>query len=175
MKILNTISEYGIISKLFHWITAALLLLQIPAGFYLVALDFGETRITVENYHVIGGLIIFYLTVFRLIYKIFNPTPPLDHSLFPGQKLIAKLNHVFLYLVIFTITISGALKKLLGGETLNIFISKIKIKNNFELAEIFYDIHIYANYTLIGLISLHISAVIIHKIVFKENILKKII
>ena len=63
MKILNTISEYGIISKLFHWITAALLLLQIPAGFYLVALDFGETRITVENYHVIGGLIIFYLTV----------------------------------------------------------------------------------------------------------------
>ena len=174
MKILNTISEYGIISKLFHWITAALFLIQIPAGFYLVALDFGETRITVENYHVIGGLIIFYLTVFRLIYKIFNPTPSVNYSLFPGQKLIAILNHVFLYLVIFTITISGALKKLLGGETLNIFISKIKIKNNFELAEVFYDIHIYANYALIVLISLHISAVIIHKAIFKENIFKKI-
>ena len=175
MKIINTISEYGIISKLFHWITAILLFLQIPAGFYLVGLDFGEERITVENYHIIGGLIIFYLTILRLIYKIFNPTPLLTNNIFPGQKLIAKLNHIFLYLTIFTITISGALKKLLGGEKLNIFFSKIKIQSNFELAEIFYEIHIYANYTLIALISLHIIAVIIHKIVFKENILKRII
>ena len=175
MRIFNTISEYGIISKLFHWITAILLFLQIPAGFYLVGLDFGEERITVENYHIIGGLIIFYLTIIRLIYKIFNPTPLLTNNIFPGQKLIAKLNHIFLYLTIFTITISGALKKLLGGEKLNIFFSKIKIQSNFELAEIFYEIHIYANYTLIALISLHIIAVIIHKIVFKENILKRII
>ena len=63
----------------------------------------------------------------------------------------------------------------MGGEKLNIFFSKIKIQSNFELAEIFYEIHIYANYTLIALISLHILAVIIHKIVFKENILKRII
>ena len=62
----------------------------------------------------------------------------------------------------------------MGGEKLNIFISKIKIKSNFELAEIFYEVHIYANYTLIALISLHIFAVIIHKIIFKENILRKI-
>ena len=81
---------------------------------------------------------------------------------------------IFLYLIIFTITISGALKKLLGGEKLNIFISKIKIQSNFELAEMFYEVHIYANYTLIALISLHICAVIIHKIIFKENILRKI-
>ena len=101
MKIINNISEYGIISKLFHWITAILLFLQIPAGFYLVGLDFGEERITVENYHVIGGILIFYITILRLIYKIFNPTPSLNNSLFPGQKLIAKLNHIFLYLIIF--------------------------------------------------------------------------
>ena len=62
----------------------------------------------------------------------------------------------------------------MGGEKLNIFIGKIKIKSNFDLAEIFYEVHIYANYTLITLIALHIFAVIVHKIVFKENILKKI-
>ena len=74
MRIFNTISEYGIISKLFHWITAILLFLQIPAGFYLVGLDLGQETISVESYHIIGGLIIFYLTIIRLIYKIFNPT-----------------------------------------------------------------------------------------------------
>ena len=174
MKLKNTLTEYGLISKIFHWLTAALLIIQIPLGFYLVDLDFGEKRITTESIHVVLGISIFYIVLIRLVYKILNPTPALRNSIFPGQKLIAKLNHIFLYLTIFTITISGALKKLLGGEKLNIFISKIKIKSNFELAEIFYEVHIYANYTLIVLISLHIFAVIIHKIVFKENILKKI-
>ena len=45
----------------------------------------------------------------------------------------------------------------------------------FKLAELFYNIHILSNYTLIALISLHIFAVIIHKGVFKENLLKRIL
>ena len=70
---------------------------------------------------------------------------------------------------------SGALKKLYNGEELNMFFFNLKIQDNFDLAEIFYEIHILGNYTLIALISLHISAVIIHKILFKENLLKKIL
>ena len=53
------------------------------------------------------------------------------------------------------------------------FFFNLEIKDNFELAEIFYEIHIIGNYTLIALISLHIFAVIIHKILFKENLLKE--
>ena len=74
-----------------------------------------------------------------------------------------------------TITISGALKKLYNGEELDIFFSKIEIKDNFELADIFYEIHIIGNFTLIGLITLHILAVIVHKLFFKENLLKRIL
>ena len=55
------------------------------------------------------------------------------------------------------------------------FFFNLEIRDNFELAEIFYEIHIIGNYTLIGLITLHISAVIIHKILFKENLLKRIL
>ena len=55
------------------------------------------------------------------------------------------------------------------------FFFKLEIKDNFELAEIFYEIHIVGNYTLIALISLHIFAVIVHKLLFKENLLKKIL
>ena len=81
----------------------------------------------------------------------------------------------FLYLSILIITTSGALKKLFSGEILNIFFFTVEIKDNFELAELFYDIHIVGNYTLIALILLHIFAVIIHKIIFKENLLKRIL
>ena len=175
MSLTNTLTEYGTISKIFHWLSAAVLIIQIPLGFYLVDMDFSEKRLTVESLHVTLGISIFYLTLFRLIYKTFNPTPSLQKSIFIGQKLIAKLNHYLLYISILTITISGALKKLYNGEELDIFFSKIEIKDNFELADIFYEIHIIGNFTLIGLITLHILAVIVHKLFFKENLLKRIL
>mgnify|MGYP001434387637 FL=1 len=175
MKLTNSLTEYGTISKIFHWLSAAVLIIQIPLGFYLVDMDFSEKRLTVESIHVILGLSIFYLTLLRLIYKIFNPTPSLQNSIFFGQKIIAKLNHIFLYITLFTITISGALKKLYNGEELDIFFFNLEIQDNFDLAEIFYEIHILSNYTLIVLISLHIFAVLIHKVLFKENLLKKIL
>ena len=175
MHVKNTLTEYGIISKVLHWFSAILLLIQIPLGFYLVDLDFGEERLSVENIHIVIGLSIFYLVVIRLLNKIFNPTPKLDPSIFKGQKFIAKLNHILLYVAILSITISGILKKLFNGETLVIFFKEIKIQDNFELADQFYNIHIFSNYAIIALIALHISAVIIHKIFFNENLLKKIL
>jgi len=175
MHTINTVTEYGLISKLFHWLVAIILIVQIPLGFYLVDLDFGPKRITFENIHIILGLTVFYLTILRLLNNIFNPTPQLNTNSFTGQKFIARLNHILLYISVLTITISGILKKLFDGEKLNIFFKEIKLKDNFELTEQFYDIHVLANYVLIGLILLHIFAVIIHKVFFKENIIKRIL
>ena len=175
MILRNSLTEYGLVSKVFHWLSAAVLIIQIPLGFFLVDMDFSEKRLTIESIHVVLGLSLFYLTLLRLIYKLFNPTPSLGNNIFPGQRLIAKLNHILLYVSIIIITTSGVLKKLFSGEMLDLFLFDIEIKDNFELAELFYDIHIISNYTLIALISLHISAVIVHKLIFKENLLKKIL
>ena len=175
MHIKNTLTEYGLISKLLHWLSAILLFVQIPLGFYLVDLDFGPERLTVEDIHVTMGLSIFYLVILRLLYKIFNSTPELEPSVFKGQKFLAKLNHVMLYVTILSITISGILKKLFNGETLTIVFKKIKIQDNFELGEMFYDIHVISNYILIALIIVHILAVIIHKLFFSDNLLKRML
>ena len=175
MHVKNTLTEYGLISKLLHWVSAILLLIQIPLGFYLVDLDFGPERLNTENIHVVVGLTIFYLVIFRLINNILNPTPKLEPNIFKGQKLLAKLNHMLLYVTILSITISGILKKLFNGETLIIFFKKIRIQDNFELGELFYDIHIFSNYLMIALIVIHLIAVIAHKLFFNDNLLKKII
>ena len=175
MHVKNTLAEYGLISKLLHWVSALLLFVQIPLGFYLVDLDFGPERLSIENIHIVIGLTIFYLVILRLINKIINPTPKLEPSVFKGQRFLAKLNHVLLYVTILSVTISGILKKLFNGETLVIVYKKIKIKDNFELSELFYDIHIFSNYLIIVLIVVHILAVIAHKFFFNDNLLKKIL
>jgi len=175
MHVKNTLAKYGLISKLLHWVSALLLFIQIPLGFYLVDLDFGPERLSIENIHVVIGLSIFYLVILRLINNIINPTPKLEPSVFKGQRLLAKLNHVLLYATILSVTISGILKKLFNGETLIILFKKIKLKDNFELSELFYDIHVFSNYLIIILIAIHILAVIIHKYFFNDNLLKKIL
>ena len=175
MHLRNTLTEYGIISKVLHWLSAILLLVQIPLGFYLVDLDFGEERINLENIHVILGLIIFYIVIIRLVNKILNPNPKLNPSIFKGQVFLAKLNHILLYFAILSITISGILKKLFNGESLNLFFKEILIKENFELADKFYNIHILSNYTIIALITIHLIAIVVHKLFFRDNLLKKML
>jgi len=175
MHLTNSLTEYGLISKVLHWLSAILLLVQIPLGFYLVDLDFGEQRINVENIHVIIGLSIFYIVILRLVNKILNPTPKLNPSIFKGQVFLAKMNHILLYLAILSITVSGILKKLFNGETLIIFFKEIQIKDNFELADQFYNIHILSNYTILVLIVIHLMAVIVHRLFFKDNLLKKML
>jgi len=155
--------------------SAAGLIVQISLGFYLVDLDFDQFRIVIENYHILFGLIVFYVTLIRVIFKLLTPTPDFDGRTFLGQKILAKLNHFFLYFTLLTITTSGILKKLFNGESLIIFFKKINLSYNFELSEQFYSIHVLANYVLIGLITLHILAVLFHKFLLRENILKRIV
>ncbi|MDA9624495.1 cytochrome b/b6 domain-containing protein [Pelagibacteraceae bacterium] len=176
MKITNTSEEYGLLAKLFHWITFVALIAQVPFGFYLVGLEFSDRRIDLENIHILIGIIIFYFVLIRLIWKLFNPGPKSEHNFFKGQALIAKANHFLLYFSIFSITTSGVLKKLYMGEKLNFFIFKYAFKDsNFQLADSFYTLHIYANYLLIALVSLHILATVVHHIFFKDKIIKKML
>ena len=171
----DTVTEYSLISKLLHWASAIILFVQIPLGFYLVYLEFGPERLNIENIHVLVGLSIFYLVIIRLINKIISTSPKLEPSIFKGQKFLAKSNHILLYVTILSITISGIFKKLFNGETLVIFFREIQIVENFEVADFFYDIHIFSNYLLIALIIIHILAVIVHKLFFGDNLLKKIL
>jgi cytochrome b561 len=176
MQIINTSEKYGLLAKLFHWFTFIALIIQIPFGFYLVGLEFSDRRIDLENIHILIGITIFYFVLLRLIWKLFNPSPKSEQNFFKGQNLIAKTNHFLLYVGIFAITISGVLKKLYMGEKLNFFIFQYAFKeSNFQLADSFYVVHIYANYLLIALVSLHILATVAHHIFFKDKILKKML
>ena len=175
MKLNNTINEYSIFAKLFHWSTFLILLVQLPLGFYLVSMDFSDKRITFEDIHVTLGLLIFYITLFRLLFKIFNKSPRIAEIGFVGQRLIANINHILLYISLLSVTISGILKKIYNGEKIEIFLINIKFKTNFDRADFFYEIHILSNYVLISLIVLHILAVLFHRIILKDNIVKKML
>ena len=174
MRNVNIIQKYNILTKFFHWLSVIGLIVQIPLGFYLVRQEFSDLRITIEEIHVLIGITIFYITLLRLLVRFFINSPENPIEAFPGQMIVAKLNHFLLYLTLLTVTSSGILKKLFNGEKLNFGIAEIKLKSNFDYADLSYDVHIYSNYTLIALISLHILAALLHTLVFKDDVIKRI-
>ena len=176
MKLFNSLYKYGLLAKLFHWVTFIVLIIQIPLGLYLVKLDFSELRINLEELHIFVGIIVFYLTLLRLIWKFIDPKQSPKRSLFKGQVILSKMNYFLMYLSLFMITASGILKKLFMGEELNLFFFKLQfVKSNFELADVYYTLHIYSNYLLVMLFAIHIMAVIVHHTYFKEKILNKML
>ena len=176
MKLFNSLYKYGLLAKLFHWVTFIVLIIQIPLGLYLVKLDFSEIRINLEELHIFIGIIVFYLTLLRLIWKFIDPKQSPKRSLFKGQVILSKMNYFLMYLSLFMITASGILKKLFMGEELNLIFFKLQfVKSNFELADVYYTLHIYSNYLLVMLFAIHIMAVIVHRTYFKEKILNKML
>ncbi len=128
MRIFNSQNEYGLLAKLFHWVTFIVLIAQVPFGFYLVGLEFSDERIELENVHILIGITVFYLTLLRLIWKFFNPSPSETRSFFKGQVFIGKANHFLLYLSIFTITISGILKNFIWEKHLILYFLNMDLK-----------------------------------------------
>ena len=172
----NSKSNYGIISIFFHWITFLILLLQIPLGFYLVDLEFSDFKISVENYHSVLGIFLFYITLSRLIWKSINLSPNENNQIKNWQLILSRINHWLLYITLFTITISGILKKLLSGESVNFIVTSISLDYfNFELVELSEKLHSNAAIFLLMLISIHVLAVIYHHLFLKDPILKKIL
>ena len=175
MKYFNNENKYGIISISFHWITLLILIFQIPLGFYLEDLEFSDFKLSIENYHSIFGMIIFYITLLRLIWKLMNDSPLSGSQVQTWQLVISKANHWLLYFTLLAISISGIMKKLLSGEDVNFLFTSISFDYfNFEIVEVAEKVHVSASIFLIILIILHILAVLYHHIFLKDPILKKI-
>ena len=171
----NNISKYGLIAKLFHWITFFFLIVHIPFGVYISNLEFSLTRYNFENYHALSGIIIFYIVLARLIWKFFNPTPKL-WSKNKLQALMAKTNHFLLYLFIFIILLSDILKKFFMGEPVNLIFFNIQNSKTMVVSSnFFYELYWWGNIILVTLILIHILAAIYSHIILKKKILKKII
>ena len=175
MKIKNDNSTYGVLARLFHWLTFLILLIQLPLGLYLDNLEFSEFKLTVENTHIIIGMSIFYITLLRMIWKFLNPKP-ITSTVNKLQLIASKAVHGFFYITLLLITISGVLKLLLSGEEVNLIISTIYIDYfNYELADRFQTVHVISAYFLILLFTIHLGAVVYHHLIQKDPILKKML
>ncbi len=73
----NTISNWGSVSRWFHWVLAAIIIGMLAYGWWMNHIPARGDRLFYRTIHADIGYVVLLLMVLRLIWKIFNPSPAL--------------------------------------------------------------------------------------------------
>lgn len=174
----DTPQHFGLISILLHWISTVLIIFLFALGLYMTSLGYyDEWYHKGPALHISLGLLLFFATLLRILWRFFNTTP-LDLYNKPAANLAAKLIKLVLYLLIFIVAITGYLITTAEGQAARVF-EWFGIPPTIQLTSAQVDlageIHEYGAWLIILIATLHAAAALIHHFVFKDRTLKRMI
>ena len=107
MKLTNSKTSWGAISKSLHWLVALLILVAIVLGISAVWLPLSPAKLNLFVYHKSIGISVLVLVMLRVLWKIFSPQPMPADGLTQRQSRLANAGHWLLYGLMFAVPISG--------------------------------------------------------------------
>ncbi|RST31930.1 cytochrome b [Sphingomonas ginkgonis] len=105
----DPIRRYSNGAVVIHWVTAALILVQIWLGFQFADMTRGPGRDQLFTWHKTVGATILLLAFVRLGYRLANPPPPFPPELPRWERIAATWNHRLFYLLLFVLPLTGLL------------------------------------------------------------------
>jgi cytochrome b561 len=171
------VENYNLIARLVHWFSAVVIIGMFIVGLWMVDLSYySEWYQRAPHWHKSVGLLLAFLTLFRLGWKVFTPSPDIIGS--NRERLAATTAHISMYLILLTIFISGYLISTEDGRSIDIF-------TWFELpgmgalfenqADIAGEIHFYLAWTLMVLVVVHLAAALKHHFLDRDDTLRKML
>lgn len=91
----------------FHWITAALVVVQTYLGFAFEAAERGPGRAELFTWHKTVGAAILLIVLARLAYRLANPPPPYPTDLPRWERVAATWTHRLFYFLLIVMPLSG--------------------------------------------------------------------
>jgi cytochrome b561 len=175
----NTPQRWGSVSIGLHWTIAVLILLvQMPAGWIMTDAAPGATQNFFYNVHKNVGLLIFVLAIIRLAWRWSNPVPELPADLPQWQATAARVTHNLLYILLFTMPITGFLYTSMGGfpvPVLMLYDLSQHVPVNKPVAEIFKYAHLTGLWLLYLTAGLHIAGALQHHLVRRDWVLRRML
>ena len=115
MSLKSTQLQYGRMAQIFHWVSAVLIILMMPLGFLMQGASDEATKLFLYQVHAIGGGAVLFLTLLRVGWRWFEPTPDPPADLSPMHQLGLKITHILLYVVLLGLAVSGVGLLLISG------------------------------------------------------------
>ncbi len=110
-----TTTQYDRISQVIHWVSALLILSMIPLGLVMHNLPDGPQKQVMYNVHIAIGLLVIAVTVWRLAWLAFHRWPEPLSGLSTVRLKFLTGTHVFLYVALVVMLISGVATILTSG------------------------------------------------------------
>ncbi len=159
-------TRYNATARSLHWIVALLVIATIPVANIMQGEDIArETQDRLFIFHKNAGVIILLLVLVRLIWRVFNPAPPLPHSMPAAQRLAAFATHWLLYGALLFMAVTGYLRVSAGGfpiELMDWLGLPYMVPESEAIEEAAQAAHSAGRFVLVPLILLHVAAAIYH-------------
>lgn len=179
MKVVDTASGYGVVSRVLHWSSALAVFALFALGWWMVDLGYyDEWYQTAPALHKSVGVLLAVLIVFRMVWRLrqTGPEPVLTHGAW--NRFLAWAVKLLLYLLLVIISVSGYLITTAAGDDLLVFdLVRIPavltgIDNLEDLAG---EVHEWVAWMLIGLGALHGAAALKHHFIDRDATLRRMI
>jgi cytochrome b561 len=166
------VKKWPAISRVFHWVSAVLLLSTWFLMFLYQNLDNG---IYISLHKAFGVSLLFWM-IARVINRLFVKAPP-PMPMPKWQTLASKVSHLSLYALLIAMPVAGLLMSIYGGRPVDmfgLFEIPVFLTPDRTLARFFNNIHTEIIWTLIlAFTALHISAALYHQFVKKDNLIAR--
>lgn len=169
---------YGGVAIGFHWLVALLVLSMIPFGFVMANMDLSPQKLEFYSWHKSFGIVVLTLAALRLVWRLFNPPPPLPADVPGWQKFASQVVHYGLYAALFAMPLSGWLMSSAAGFTVSPFklfdLPNLVAKDE-ALFKLFRQAHELIAFAIIGLLALHVGAALYHHVVRRDGVLARML
>ena len=161
-----------------HWLIALLIFVAFPLGLYMSDLKLSPTKLQLFSYHKWIGVTVFVLAIIRVLWRATHRPPALPDSISRLQQIGSHIVHGFIYLLLFTVPISGWLMSSAKGfKTVWFGVLPLPdmVSKDKELGHLLEIVHQSFNYFLLLLVVLHVAALIKHRFIDKDQILNRML
>ena len=159
-----------------HWLVALLIFVGFPLGVYMHELPLSPTKLQLYSYHKWIGITVLLLAGLRVVWRLTHRPPPLPDSVVRWQRQASAVVHGLFYVLMLAIPLSGWLMSSAKGFPVVWFgvlpLPDLVAKNR-ELGDLLVGVHQVLNFTLLGLVILHVAAALKHHFIERQPFLQR--
>lgn len=174
MQLKNSETRFGLISILFHWVMAIILIALLALGLYMVRLPISIEKLKLYGWHKEWGMLALLLIILRSIWRASNIIPELRLPWW--EVLAARTVHYAFYFFMFAIPLTGWLMTSASGLPVSFFgwfVFPDLISPHQDLIHLLKKTHKWLGFALIAAIILHFCAALKHHFIDKDDILRR--
>jgi cytochrome b561 len=164
-------AHFTVLSRILHWLMAALILAMLFIGVAMVS-SLSDYHRLVSIHKPIGALILI-LVALRLINRLLNPPPPLPAGMPAVLRFAAHASHWLLYALMFALPLIGWGMLSAGGYPIDLvgsFHLPAILPHSSALHAVLRSAHTVLAYLLFATFLVHLGAALAHAFIFRDGV-----